>query len=616
MKGTTTQDRLWTGSFLRICLVNLFIFVNFHALLPTFPFFVTYLGGDAVTIGLATALFSIASIVSRPFVGWLIDTRGRYAILVLGLIGMTLIPMGYFVSAGIAPAVILRTAHGVFHAASSNASSTWVTDIIPHKRMGEGLGMYGLSMAISTAVAPALGLAVMNAWGFRPLFAIAALTALAALLTGMGIRSRNYAVSDAPLRIRELFEPMSLPAAVTQFFFMMAYGVVEVYVAISAPSCRLPGGGIYFIFIALATVATRILLGRAVDRYGEARLVYTGNAAIVIGILLLVFAHNVPCYLLSALLLGYSFGAIQPLLTDDGDARRSTRTARGGKLHVFRGFRFRDCIGRILAGIASGGFLAGVLVKQLGYDAMFLCMIVPCLLSSGYYYAFGRRHASSFNPQNRRTGLNSDDDRPGLSARKSLPFVITISREYGSGGHRIGERLAQRLGVKFYDRELISLTAQQSGLGESTVQESEQTVSGRLMYDDPVQTAVFRAQSQVIRNIACQEPCVIVGRLANFVLKDRPACLHLFIYADEATRRKRIASEYGVADNRTQSLLKRIDQERREHCLHYTGCEWGERHYYHMMLDSSISGDEQIVETICNVIRTISGRKHPNERKK
>lgn len=130
----------------------------------------------------------------------------------------------------------------------------------------------------------------------------------------------------------------------------------------------------------------------------------------MIGILLLVFAHNVPCYLLSALLLGYSFGAIQPLLTDDGDARRSTRTARGGKLHVFVAFDF---------GIASGGFLAGVLVKQLGYDAMFLCMIVPCLLSSGYYYAFGRRHASSFNPQNRRTGLNSDDDRPGLSARKS-----------------------------------------------------------------------------------------------------------------------------------------------------------------------------------------------------
>ena len=77
----------------------------------------------------------------------------------------------------------------------------------------------------------------------------------------MGIRSRNYTVSDAPLRICELFEPMSVPAAVTQFFFMMAYGVIEVYVAIYAASCHLPGGGIYFIFIALATVGTRILLG-------------------------------------------------------------------------------------------------------------------------------------------------------------------------------------------------------------------------------------------------------------------------------------------------------------------------------------------------------------------
>ena len=168
MDKTTEQPRLWTGSFIKICLVNFFIFVNFHALLPTFPFFVTYLGGDAVTIGLATALFSIASIVSRPFVGWLIDTRGRCTLLVLGLIGMALIPMGYFVSAGIALAVVLRTAHGVFHAASSNAASTWVTDIIPRSRMGEGLGMYGLSMAISTAVAPAMGLAVMNAWGCSP----------------------------------------------------------------------------------------------------------------------------------------------------------------------------------------------------------------------------------------------------------------------------------------------------------------------------------------------------------------------------------------------------------------------------------------------------------------
>ena len=77
---TTEKPKLCTASFIKICLVNFFIFVNFHALLPTFPFFITYLGGDAIAIGVATALFSLASIIARPFAGWLIDTKGRATI--------------------------------------------------------------------------------------------------------------------------------------------------------------------------------------------------------------------------------------------------------------------------------------------------------------------------------------------------------------------------------------------------------------------------------------------------------------------------------------------------------------------------------------------------------
>lgn len=594
MLQQTNQSKLWTASFVRICLVNLFVFINFHALLPTFPFFVTFLGGDAVAIGLATALFSIASIVSRPFVGWLIDTRGRCTVLVVGLIGMALVPMGYFVSAGIALAVLLRMVHGVFHAASSNASSTWVTDIVPQSRMGEGLGMYGLSMALSTAIAPALGLTVMHTWGFRPLFAVATLVALVALVLGVGIRPRNYTLSDAPLNIRELFEPMSLPASVTQFFFMIAYGVIEVYVAIYAASAHLPGGGIYFLFIALATVATRILLGRAIDRYGEARLVYSGNAAIMAGILLLVLFHNIPCYLLSAVLLGYSFGAIQPSLQTM--AMHAVAPERRGAANstFFVAFDL---------GIALGGFLAGVLVKVLGYDAMFLCMIVPCALSWGYYYMFGRNHASSFNPRNRRTKMADRKTQETLPAGKTWPLVVTISREYGSGGHHIGELLARRLNLKFYDKELISLTAQETGLNEQTVRESEQTVNSRMMYDDPTQTAVFRVQKQVIRNIADKEPCVIVGRLANFILRDRPNCLHIFIYAGKASRIKRIVSEYGVSEGSAEETLERIDQERRMHCLHYTGYEWGNRHYYHLMVDNTAGKDDNLIETICTALR-------------
>lgn len=588
-----TSNKLWTSSFVKICLVNFFIFVNFHALLPTFPFFVTHLGGDAVAIGVATALFSIASIVSRPFIGWLIDTRGRCTILVLGLVGMALIPMGYFASAGIAMAVVLRTVHGAFHAASSNASSTWVADIIPPARMGEGLGMYGLSMAISTAVAPALGLMIMNELGFRPLFVMATAAAIVALLLGVSIRNRNYSLSSEPLKLSELFEPMSVPASITQFFFMMAYGVIEVYVAIYATTYGLPGGGIYFICIAVATVATRILLGRAIDRYGEARLVYSGNAAIIAGILLLVLAHNVPCYVLSALLLGYSFGAIQPSLQTMAMHAVPPERRGAASSTFFVAFDF---------GIALGGFLAGVLVKYLGYDMMFIIIAFSCVLSWAYYYVFGRRHASSFNPANRMahhvtTGETHD------AARQ--PLIITISRQYGSGGHRVGELVAERLGVKLYDKNLIALTAEKSGLKEADIARTEQKAGGFMTNDDPVQTAMFRAQSGVIRDIAAQGPCVIVGRLANFILRDDARCFNIFVYADRDYRRSVISRVKGVSTGEADELMRRTDRDRTEHCLHYTGCRWGHPKHYHLMVDNSVLGSDGTADLIYSMISRI-----------
>lgn len=187
---------------------------------------------------------------------------------------------------------------------------------------------------------------------------------------------------------------MSIPASVTQFFFMMAYGVVEVYVAIYATANHLPSGGIYFICIAVATVLTRILLGRAVDKYGEAPMVYTGNVAIVAGILLLVLAHNIPCYVLSALLLGYSFGAIQPSLQTMAMHAVAPERRGAASSTFFVAFDF---------GIALGGFVAGVLVKHLGYDNMFLLIAVTGVLSLIYYYIFGRNHQSSLNPHGHRS---------------------------------------------------------------------------------------------------------------------------------------------------------------------------------------------------------------------
>lgn len=382
------KETLWTSSFIKICLVNLFVFINFHALLPTFPFFVSFLGGDAKTIGLATALFSLASIISRPFLGWLTDTKGRCAMLVLGLVGIALIPMGYFFSVGISFALLLRTVHGAFHASASNAASTWVADIVPASKMGEGLGMFGLSMAISTAIAPALGLTIMNQFGFRWLFVTVALFAVIAFALSISIKPRGYSLSHEPLKFNNLFEMMAVPASITQFFFMVAYGVVEVYVAMYASTNGLPSGGLYFICIAITTVITRLMLGGYLDKHGESTLVYSGNIALFVGILLLVLIKNTPAFIVSALLLGYSFGAVQPSLQTMA-------------MHAVPGERRGAASSTFLVafdlGIAVGGYLAGLLIDKWSYDVMFLVISAFALLAMAYYSLFGRNHASSMN---------------------------------------------------------------------------------------------------------------------------------------------------------------------------------------------------------------------------
>ncbi len=393
MRTNKQQNTLWTGSFIKICLVNFFIFVNFHALLPTFPFYVEHLGGGAIAIGLATALFSLASIISRPFIGWLVDTKGRCTMLVVGLIGMAAMPMGYFVSAGIAMALIMRTIHGAALASCSNASGTWVTDIIEPKRIGEGLGMYGLSMAISTAIAPALGLTLMNQLGFGALFGAGTVAAVVALALGLSIRPRSYRLSSAPLRLSQLLEKRSVPASLTQFFFMVTYGVIEVYVAIYAAQTGLPSGGLFFVVIALATVLTRVGLGKVIDRKGEAPLVYSGNAAIILGTILLVGWHSEVAYVVSAALIGYSFGAVQPAMQTMAMHAVAPERRGAASSTFFVAFDL---------GIALGGFVAGVLAEHLGYDAMFLIISVFSLLSATYYFLFARRHPSSLNPEIRQ----------------------------------------------------------------------------------------------------------------------------------------------------------------------------------------------------------------------
>lgn len=181
-------------------------------------------------------------------------------------------------------------------------------------------------------------------------------------------------------------------------------------------------------------------------------------------------------------------------------------------------------------------------------------------------------------------------------------FVITIEREYGSGGHAIGEAIAKKLNVPFYDSALIDITAEASGLTKKYVKEHEQKVSKGLFYQlykqnyayineaIPPQELIFMVQTQVIRAIAAKESCVIVGRVADYILKGHPNLYTVFIHADRAFRINRVITDYGIEPDDAERMMERKDKERISYVKHYTSHQWADKRNYDSMVNSSTYG--------------------------
>lgn len=197
----------------------------------------------------------------------------------------------------------------------------------------------------------------------------------------------------------------------------------------------------------------------------------------------------------------------------------------------------------------------------------------------------------------------------------SMRTIITISRQYGSGGRLIGQKLAERLGIPFYDKELITLAAQESGYAEHLFEKTADTnISNSLLYslamygntmglyDMPLNDKLFMAQSKTIQHVAEKGPCVIVGRCADYVLRGVPNVLNVFIHSDMASKVRRVTEDYGVTDDNVVDLINKTDKRRANYYNYYTGMKWGRAENYHLALRSDAVGIDGAVETIIRFV--------------
>jgi cytidylate kinase len=201
--------------------------------------------------------------------------------------------------------------------------------------------------------------------------------------------------------------------------------------------------------------------------------------------------------------------------------------------------------------------------------------------------------------------------------------IITIARQFGSGGREIGHKIAEILGVKCYDRDLISLAAEKSGLSEEALHHADEKAASSLLYtlvmssnmyhsnvdrfNVPINDKLFCVQSEIIRDIAQRESCVIVGRCADYVLAEYPRVVRVFLYADFENRVKKICAEESISEADARERIVKTDKRRANYYNYYSGQKWGKIDNYDLALSTDKLGPEGTARFIVEYARTVYG---------
>lgn len=196
--------------------------------------------------------------------------------------------------------------------------------------------------------------------------------------------------------------------------------------------------------------------------------------------------------------------------------------------------------------------------------------------------------------------------------------IVTISRQCGSGGRYIGEQLAKELGVPCYDEKLMDMVAKESGFALDFVEEKGERITGSLLFNIAssltyasnvfsgngmsLQDEIYFIQNRIIKELAEKEPCVIVGRCADYVLREREDCLNVFIHADEKSKLERAVKYYDMPEKDAPMILKKKDKARYNHYKYYTDLDWGMASNYDLCLNSGLLGIDGCVKVIKNIL--------------
>lgn len=363
------KEPLWTSSFIKLMVGNLFIFMSFQMLIPTLPPYIKSIGASGTEIGLVTALFSIGAVLSRPFIGFMLEYKARKPLVLIGALMLLLITFLYPLSQVVIIFLAFRLLHGLAWGWSTTVNGTAAVDVVPNSRLGEGMGYFGLSITIGMIIAPSLGIFLYQVTSFENLVYFSGVLGVIALLL---LASVHYQTPDQVLETKKedlkftylgsLVEKSGWFPAVLTLLISLGYGTIVTFIVIFGEERGIQQIFLFYLFNAIFASLSRPVAGKWFDQKGPIGLVILTISITFAGMWVLSFAHSNMMIAVAGVLFGIGFGSLIPTL--QSWTLSITPPNRRG---VANGMFFSS----IDLGIGLSGLVFGVLAQYIELGVLF-----------------------------------------------------------------------------------------------------------------------------------------------------------------------------------------------------------------------------------------------------
>lgn len=383
------KERLWNSNYLKVWCANFMIFFSFMLLTPLLPSYLSdTFGADKQTIGIVLSGYTLTALLIRALSGYIVDSFPRRTVLILSYALFALFFAGYIVAGSLILFAIVRTLHGAPFGATTVSNSTVAIDVLHPTRRAEGIGYYGLSNNIATAISPTVALLLFGAYkSYDLLFWVAFITALIGLTSTLSVklREREIVKNNQPLSLDRFILLKGWRQGAAMICYAFSYGVLATYIAIyGQEELGITGGtGLFFMLLAIGLILSRLVGGRKLRQGKVTQNASIGIAVSLIGYFVFAAVHNYWGYYGAALIIGlgngHMFPAFQTMFINL--APNSQRGTANSTLLVSWDI-----------GIGLGILVGGIVSEHIGYHAAFWTAWGVNLLGVSIFYLFARRH--------------------------------------------------------------------------------------------------------------------------------------------------------------------------------------------------------------------------------